>query len=142
MATKNITTQIIINAAPQHVWQVFTQFGEYPKWNSFVHSLEGVPVVGQKIKVSLPGMKFTPEVLAYTEDSELRWKGKLFLKGLFDGEHYFLLHDNGDGTTTFVHGENFSGLLVPLFNRMLETKTRPGFMQMNEELKKRVESAG
>jgi len=52
------------------------------------------------------------------------------------------LHDNGNGTTTFVHGENFSGLLVPLFNNMLETKTRPGFMQMNEELKNRVESAG
>lgn len=142
MATKNITTEIIINAAPQQVWQVFTQFNEYPKWNSFVQLLEGVPVVGQKIKVSLPGMQFTPEVLAFTENTELRWKGKLFLKGLFDGEHYFLLRDNGNETTTFVHGENFSGWLVPLFNRMLETKTRPGFRQMNEELKKRVELAG
>lgn len=136
---KNIETQIIINATPEQVWVVFSNFSEYPLWNPFVKSFKGIPTVGQKIEVNLPGMKFKPIVLVYDINRELRWKGKLLLKGLFDGEHYFKLIDNGNGTTTFIQGEYFKGLLLPLFNNMLDKKTKPGFEEMNEKLKLRVE---
>jgi len=59
--------------------------------------------------------------------------------GLFDGEHKFELIDNNNGTTTFVQSEKFTGILVPLFRKMLDVNTRNGFSLMNEKLKELAE---
>ncbi len=83
-------------------------------------------------------MIFRPIVLKFDENKEFRWLGKLLIKGLFDGEHYFILTDNGNGSTAFTHGEEFKGLLVSVFSRILE-KTKIGFELMNEALKKGCE---
>jgi len=135
-----IKTEIRIDADPALVWKVFSDFESYPKWNPFVRKLSGQVAEGSQIKVELPGMNFAPKVLAFRENLELRWRGHLLFKGLFDGEHYFQLVDNGDGSTTFIHGENFKGLLVGLFKEKLETETAQGFKEMNEALKQRVEA--
>ncbi|WP_205685604.1 SRPBCC domain-containing protein [Flavipsychrobacter stenotrophus] len=82
-----------------------------------------------------------PEVINYEANRELRWIGKLFASHIFDGEHAFVLHDNGDGTTTFMQYEHFRGILVPFLKKMLDVDTKASFMQMNEALKKRVESS-
>lgn len=138
---KKLHTEILIQASPAKVWAIFSDFAAYPAWNPFVKKLEGQPCEGGKIKVWLPGMAFAPKVLSYKPPHELRWKGKLLLPGLFDGEHYFVFSGNANGTTTLRHGEIFSGLLVPLFAKMLDTKTLEGFKQMNEALKQRVEKS-
>lgn len=134
-----LKTQIKINGSLDKVWNVFTDFKAYPEWNPFVKRLSGNVKKGEQIEVDLPGMKFKPNVLNFEPNSEFRWKGKLFFKGLFDGEHYFRLEENEDGSVTFIHGENFSGILVGLFKRKLMTETKSGFVEMNEALKKRVE---
>lgn len=36
-------------------------------------------------------MTFSPEVLKAERGKEFRWLGKFLVKGLVDGEHYFLL---------------------------------------------------
>ena len=82
----------------------------YPDWNPFITRASGDWAVGNTVAVTAGGMDFKPKVLAFTPNRELRWKGKLLFNGLFDGEHYFLLTDNGDGTTGLEHGEYFSGL--------------------------------
>lgn len=139
MATE-IKTSIKINATPEQVWNVFSDFESYKNWNPFISSLTGDVVKGKTIQVSIPGMNFKPEILAFEKNKELRWKGKLLFKGVFDGEHYFQLEENKDGTTTFHHGENFSGFLVRFFKNKLMTETKSGFESMNLKLKERVES--
>ena len=136
---KEIKTQIVISASPAKVWSVLTDFSSYPEWNPFVKSLTGTVAVGQKIKVALPGMNFTPLVLSFEANSHFSWQGHLFFKGLFDGLHSFEIIDNKNGTSTFIHSEKFGGILVPLFNRMLEKDTKPGFEQMNQKLKELAE---
>ena len=135
-----IKTEININATPQKVWEVFTAFDQYPDWNPFIKSLEGDVKVGNTIKAILQDMTFKPVVLNYTKGKEFRWKGKLFFKGLFDGEHYFQLLANEDGSTRFIHGEDFGGMLVRLFKKKLSTDTKMGFEEMNKALKGRVEA--
>jgi hypothetical protein len=142
--SSSLTTSILIKAAPEKVWEVLTDFESYPSWNPFIRSLTGDVATGKKIRVTLhpPGgsaMTFKPKVLAFDPSHEFCWLGHLWIKGLFDGEHRFVLQDNGDGTTLFLHSEHFGGILLPLFQKMLETKTKAGFEQMNEALKKRVE---
>lgn len=141
MATFEIKTTTTIAASPQRVWEVLTNFAEYPVWNPFITSLEGEPVVGNNIEVRAGGMDFKPEVLVYEAYKELRWVGKLLFKGLFDGEHSFQIIDNEDGTVTFQQNEQFSGALVSLFKGKLGTDTKSGFEQMNQKLKEIAENA-
>ena len=54
---------------------------------------------------------------------------------LFDGEHYFILKENPDGSTLFVQGENFTGILVLLLWGSMEQNTKNGFEAMNAALK-------
>lgn len=135
-----IETQITIAATPEKVWEILTDFKRYPQWNPFIKSIEGVVEVGNQIKISLPDMKFSPQVLVFEKNRELKWLGKLFLKGLFDGEHRFLLEGLPNGETLFTHSEAFSGILVPLFKTKLETNTKAGFEAMNQQLKIQAES--
>jgi len=142
-----IVTAISISAAPERVWAVLLDFPRYPEWNPFVRSIEGLPAEGSTLKVAIspPGgkpMTFRPIVLRQIVRQEFKWKGKLLLPGLFDGEHYFELTRTSDGSTRFTHGERFTGLLVPLFRSTLDRGTKAGFEAMNAALKHRVEHGG
>ncbi len=140
---KQIETEITIEASAEKVWQVLTNFEDYPRWNPFVRSISGTNKEGEKLKVFLKppdgkGMTFHPEVKKSEPGKEFRWKGKLGVPGIFDGEHYFLLEEISSKRTHFVHGEKFSGILVPFMGNILD-KTKEGFELMNKTLKKECE---
>jgi hypothetical protein len=85
----------------------------------------------------MPGKKpmtFKPKVLK-ADGNELRWKGRLLIPGLFDGEHYFRMHAHAGGTQ-FVHGEIFSGLLIGMLNF---EQVRECFHALNRGLKAHLE---
>jgi hypothetical protein len=132
---KEIITQIEIDATAQSVWKILTDFDKYPEWNPFIHSLKGLPIVGQKLDARIQNMEFKPTVLVFDENKEFRWLGHFLFKGLFDGEHRFQLKENPNGTTTFTQSERFKGILVRLMAKTLDTKTTAGFHAMNEKLK-------
>ncbi|MGH1366761.1 MAG: SRPBCC family protein [Calditrichia bacterium] len=141
---KRITTETIINAPAKLVWQVLTDFDKYSKWNPFMTSVSGLAMVGSEIIVSIQPpnsrpMIFKPRVLALTPELELRWKGKMFFSGLFDGEHYFQLNKRGEFQTQLIHGENFTGVLSGLLLHFIGENTRKGFIGMNEALKNQSE---
>lgn len=135
-----IKTVITINASRERIWKILTDYSSYHQWNPFIESITGNVIVGNQIVVKLQGMTFKPTVLTLTSNTELKWLGHLWIKGLFDGEHTFKLTDNGNGTTTFEHSERFSGILVKLFTKRLDRDTRNGFEQMNTALKLRAEN--
>ncbi|MGJ1445847.1 SRPBCC family protein [Sphingobacterium spiritivorum] len=140
---KEIKTEIVIQAAPEKIWKILTDFGNYPHWNPFITSVTGEVENENKIVVSIkpPDRKcmiFKPIILTKINNKELSWLGKLLFKGLFDGKHKFELIDNGDGTTTFIQNEKFSGIFVWLFNTR---NTKKGFNEMNQKLKELAESS-
>lgn len=146
LMAKEIKTEILIMASPAKVWSILTNFEQYPNWNPFIKSLTGEVAVGNKIKARMEppgakGMTFKPRVLAFDAHKEFRWIGHLLFPGLFDGEHKFVLIDNGDGSTTFRQSEKFKGILVPLFKKMLDVNTIDGFNQMNQALKTLAEQS-
>ena len=117
---------------------------EWPGMNQVVFDAEPVKE-GEQLIVRLEppggkGMTIKPTVLAAEPDRELRWKGRLFVPGLFDGEHAFRIEPLDRERSRFVHGERFTGILVGLVKGVLD-KTEAGFEQMNAALKKRVEEA-
>ncbi len=140
-----LRTELEIDAPPARVWQALTDFSAYHEWNPFITR---IAVKGElqrgavlTITVSPPESSeatFRPEVLVCEEPRELRWRGKLWVKGLFDGEHYFLCQETPEGRTRFVQGENFKGLFVKMLGKQL-THVARGFVYMNQALKSRVE---
>jgi hypothetical protein len=142
---RQIATEIEINAPAVKVWALLTDFEKYPEWNPFIISVEGEIKEGMKFKAILqqPGsgpMSFRPKCLKLERNMEFRWLGHLFVPGLFDGEHIFLLTDMNNTHTRFIQKENFSGLLVPVLWKQLNTKTRKGFELMNEKIKELAEA--
>ena len=139
-----IETEVDIAAPASRVWKTLTDFTTFPLWNPFLLAVDGEPRKGKRLKVTLRtagggDMTFRPVVLAADEGRELRWRGKLLLPGIFDGEHYFRIDEVSPGRSRLVHGERFSGFLVPLLKKSLDRDTRQGFMAMNRALKERLE---
>lgn len=144
---KEIATEIDINATADEVWSVLTDFGSYPQWNPFITRAQGEIANGASLRVRIEppggkGMTFSPKVIRAQPATELRWLGHLWIRGVFDGEHIFEIETREDEGVRFHHREQFSGILVPLLWRSLDTNARRGFELMNEALKRRVEQQG
>jgi hypothetical protein len=143
---KELSTAIEIHAPAERVWAILTDFEHYPEWNPFVRRVEGKARVGSQLEVRMQpeggrAMTFRPKLLRVEPERELRWLGRLFVRGLFDGEHIFRLEPLADGRIRFEQRELFRGLLVPVLSSMLDRGTRPAFEAMNRALKERAESA-
>ena len=117
----HLTTKIDIEAAPEGVWAVLSDLPSYPSWNPFIREASGTLAAGERL------------------DSELRWLGRLVVRGVFDGEHRFAIEPTAGGSR-LVQEERFTGLLVPFLARGLRRGTLPGFERMNEAVKERVEA--
>ena len=46
---KEIKTEILINATPEKIWSILTNFENYSNWNPFIKSIKGEVKVGNKI---------------------------------------------------------------------------------------------
>jgi hypothetical protein len=134
-----LTAVIDIDATPEAVWNVLTDFSAYGEWSNFT-AAEGTAHVGNKLTMRMPGMTFRPTVTVATPCQELRWVGTLGTKRLFHGQHSFVLSPNPDGTTRLTNREEFSGVLVTLTRRLIKTPKHDGYAAFNKGLKQRVES--
>ncbi len=142
---RHIERSVTINTSADRIWQILVDFARYPEWNPFVTSVAGEPIVGKRLRVRLrpPGgmdMTFEPRVLVASPGRELRWIGRLFFPGLFDGEHRFTIEPIAGNSCRLVQAEKFTGLLVSLFGKGFDA-TGAGFEQMNQALKARAERA-
>ena len=141
---KSLFSEIEINGSPQQVWECLTNFDRLPEWNPFMQRASGVVQQNEQIEVHLVlpdsiSLTVTPTLLKVDPGRELRWLGDLWVKGLFDGEHYFQIEELADNRVRFIHGENFKGLLVPPIMALIGKNTLAGFKAMNEALKAEVE---
>jgi hypothetical protein len=141
---KHLRTEIDIDATPERVWDVLTDFGTYPQWNPFLVSASGTPAAGERLTVRMQpaggrAMTFRPTVREVTPGRRLSWLGHLGVPGIFDGEHSFTIEPLGPGRVRLVQEELFRGILVGALARSLDRRTRPAFDLMNEALKRRVE---
>lgn len=142
---KTIETNIVIDSTPEKIWDVLTNFEEYELWNPFMTKVVGNAILGSKIEVNIKTISgknrsYYPIITKCEINKELRWKGKSFLPGVFDGERVFVLEKSDDDKVSFSHKEIFSGLGVKLVGNKLDENLREGFVRMNVALKVRAEN--
>ena len=109
----------------------------------FIRSASGEVRPGARLSVTIqpPGrdpLSFEPTLIVVRPDRELRWRGKLWLSGLFDGEHVFEIEPLAEDRVRLRHFETFDGVLVPLLGGVL-ADTEEGFRAMNAALKEQAE---
>jgi hypothetical protein len=141
--SKELSSEILIDSSAKQLWELITDFKDFPLWNPFIRRATGEIKVGARLEVFIQpsgtkGMTFRPEVLKVDPNHELRWLGRLYLPRLFDGEHVLIIEPSSENCVKFVQREKFKGLLVP-FARSLLRDTQRGFWEMNKALKQKAE---
>jgi hypothetical protein len=143
MFRDEISSEIEIDATPEDVWAALTDFARYHEWNPGFEKAEGRAAVGETLHLTFAkqggkGMKMHPTVLAADPGRELRWLGRLWLPGIFDGEHRFEIQEIEPGRVRFVQAERFSGVLVPFLRKLIRVDTLAMFEAVNAALAERV----
>jgi hypothetical protein len=144
MMGRQFRAEVEVEASPERVWEVLTDFTAYRQWNPFIVEGAGQAVPGGRLelRMRLPDRRpttFRPQVLEAAPARRLRWLGRLLVPGLFDGEHSFTLEPAGPGRVRVVQQEEFRGLAARPIMAMIGKPTLAGFQQMNQALKARVE---
>ncbi|MFC2116997.1 SRPBCC family protein [Bacteroidota bacterium] len=142
---RTIRTDIVIQAERNKIWDILCDFPSYPDWNPFIKEISGELTPGARLSVTMQieGRKptsFRPEVISANPPEKFCWRGKLFVKGVFDGTHYFILEEMDGGVTKLIQGENFQGLFAGPILRQIEKATLKGFEGMNQALKEKAET--
>lgn len=139
-----IEASIDIDAPIHEVWRILSDGDHYADWNPFITVVAGDLQLGARptLRLAPPGKKamtFRPRIIDASPSAGLRWQGRLLLPGLCDATHEFRLSAESPKRTRLTQSETFRGILLPMLGSMLEP-TRRGFVEMNEALRRRVES--
>jgi len=132
-------TEIRIKASPENVWKALVISPVIP---AEIRNAIRDRKTGQNLSVRMSaggrGATLTVKLLAVDPFREIRWKGYLWLPGLFDGEHSFKILEEEGGITLLVQREIFTGLFIPFFFRILSA-TKQEFETMNAEIRDQAE---
>ena len=139
LPSKHVYTEIEIDAPVKKVWGILADIDKYPEWNPYHVKVEGKLALGERLDVVLhkPNgevIEIEPHVMRLEPLRELTWGGGI--KGIFHGEHVFLLNPTAAGGTHLVQKEDFTGIVIPFASL---DAVDEGYELMNAALKKRAE---
>jgi hypothetical protein len=110
----------------------------WPDWNSGVTKVDGRPVLGQKLSITVaanPGRAFPVRVVELTAPERMVFRGGMPL-GLFTGQRTYTLVPQGS-QTRFTMREEYTGPLAGLIFKSIPD-LGPSFRQFAEGLKQHV----
>ena len=142
---KTVSTGIKIRAKPEKVWEILTKFSDYEEWNPVMIRVIGEANLGKKIEVHIRTIKgknriYHPTITKFDINKELRWQGRSFLPGIFEGERIFEIKEISSEEISLIHLEVFRGIGVKLLGNRLDEDLQQSFEAMNIALKARAES--
>lgn len=149
--TYEIHTDIIINAAPEQVWAVLTDFAAMPNWSSTFKGIEGrLKHGGQVYSLYQNGDEYVkaPHTVYVVDGVKFWWSDEFnVIAGMRDNHHY-IVNDAGNGQTRFIQKDTHTGrgqlqlsdgTQIPMNAQILTASQLEPFMQFNRELKAECE---
>jgi hypothetical protein len=143
---EEIRTSIDIGASAEAVWDILTDFAGYSSWNPVIPRMKAEPRPGGRVDFTIViGRMRVPiaaRMLRFDSGRELAWTGPRLaaLGAIVRGEHYFRIEPSGEGRVRLVHGERFTGLLLPLLWARMKPGIEQAYGDMNRALARRVEN--
>lgn len=107
--------QINIMASQERIWNLLTNPGDYPKWNSTILSADGKIALHEviKVKTTLDATRtYKLKVTEFSPTSKMVWTDGT--APLLSGVRTFTLTQRPDGSTDFRRVDVYAGLLFPL----------------------------
>ena len=145
-----VYSDIIINATPDQVWSVLTDFDKTSQWSSNFYGLVGDVrdggMVVAKYKVGKQVIDF-PHTLNFRPRNEFSWSSPIVtLPGIKD-DHHFIVTATDDNKTRFVQKDTYTGEHEVYSNgvtslvtaKYLAEQQSLEFRKFNRELKFEVE---
>jgi len=129
--------EIIINASPEKVWSILSDFQNWETWNSSVKnvSLKGLLQSGTAFSWKSAGMQINSIIHIAEAPSLLGWTGKAL--GTF-AIHNWRIQPSGTQTKVIM-GEGMEGFLARLVKKSLQKTLDKGSGQWLNELKAAAE---
>ena len=136
---KKYSAETTINASPERIWEILTDTTGYPEWDESMEKIEGKMELGEKVTffTKVSSQAFPVKVTVFEPGNKLVLTGGMPL-GLFKSERTHTITAMSDGKTKFHTQENFSGLLLPLFEKNIPDLTE-NFQGFVAALKKQAE---
>lgn len=147
MENKNNTvfTEIEIDATPEQVWSVLTDWENLKEWSStFVGISVSKPIKGERFisyfKNPITGGNIELEHICtdYEDGVKFVWSGDII--GKTTDYHIYLLEPTQSGATLFKQEDGLHGPNSKFFNFLTKHKMTALYKKFNRELKVRVES--
>ncbi len=137
-----IRTAVEIDAPREQVYAVLSDLSSYPEWNPYHRKVMGEFRNGAELTVNVtrPDGKqvvVPPHMIRIIENREIIWGGGI--RGVFYGEHSFILEQAPHGKTLLRHNEDFSGVAI-WFADLPPGVIADGYHLMNIALKRKVET--
>lgn len=136
--------RIGVAAPAAAVWSVLADLPGWSAWNPLYPKAEGELRIGGPLRLELHVPQETPEtqqvgIIDWVPDAQLVWAAK-YGGGLVRSVRYLEIEVLTEVGCIFSNGEVFSGLGARFVPRRLKARTRQGFVDMGEALKRRVEA--
>ncbi len=137
-----IRTTVEIDAPREQVYAVLSDLNSYPGWNPYHREVKGEFRKGAELKISVTRpdgkqVEVPPHMIRIIENEEIIWGGGI--RGIFYGEHSFILEQAPRGKTLLRHNEDFSGIAIG-FADLPPGVIADGYHLMNIALKRKVET--
>lgn len=142
-----IYSEVVIDASPEKVWEVLTNFDRLSEWSNTLVGLEGDFREGGQIKIRYKAGPLTQhlehEVKFFEEGRSFGWSDPLMM-GLSD-RHIFQVNPTDDGKTLFVQTDHIKGIHGHLgyhIGHQLAVGMMHSYVEFNRRLKALVEAHG
>lgn len=140
--TRTVHTETVLDADPEAVWAAITDLEGYARWNPVMTQVRGKVSLGERVDVRLQvgvSVELRCRIDVLEPGRRLRWTGGV--PGLIRGSHYFECHAE-QGGTRFVHGETFTGALVPLVWPVVSRAVGARYAEINLALEAWIPAEG
>ncbi|QTX03771.1 SRPBCC domain-containing protein [Agromyces archimandritae] len=140
-----IVETVDIDAAPEAVWRVLTEFGEYASWNPFIVACASTLVPGDPIDMHVrlgPGEPREQRewITSYAAGAGFAYSMKPIPFGALRSHRSHEIVPLGDGRSRYTSRFEVHGWLAPLVVAMQGAALRRGFAGMTDGLRRRAET--
>lgn len=135
---RDIKREVKINASPEQLWELLTDFNRWNEWNSTIKESSGHSSEGSVLNITINGngqrdSNYHPIVIESKKPEIFRWRANMISDFVFRNDRVFEIQVI-DGVTHFTHKEEFSGLMVPIMWKVLQSFVGPHLDQINHDL--------
>ena len=127
-----------VDASPETIWRLLTDFDSYPSWNRYSRNITGEFGLGERIVVeaNLGGRTQLVEnhIVSIKPAAELCWQSADWFAALSRGLRCRWLVEQDSGKTLLIHHEIMSGPLAWLIKLLFFEKIQNGLRTVNESV--------